>query len=173
MRLLLIVGLLVLACGCTHTRPVPLGDPAGRADLNARTAGRVATITVRGIRHAARDLHAGPDETTWTDRFSGRPQAAQTADVTAVSVRRGRPWRAALIGAGIGAAVGALAAATDDGACGGFFCLKPTPVQYIGLFGMSGGMVGAGVGSAQSERFVNGRSPAGLVQMRLDSLARP
>ncbi len=169
MRLVLILGLFALASGCVHTRPAPLDTSAGRADLTSRTMGRVATLTVNGERYAARDLHIGPDETTWVDRLSGEPQSAPTADVSAVSMRRGRPWRALLIGAGIGVAVGVLAAVTDEGACGGFFCLRPTPAEYVSIFGLSGGMIGAAVGAAQTERFV----PPPRLGVRPDTLARP
>ncbi len=170
MRLVLILGLLVLVSGCVHTRPVPLDTPAGRADLNARTSGRVSTLHVRGEpNRSVRNLHIGPDETTWVDRLSGQPQSAPTADVSAVSLRRAALWRSALIGAGVGAAVGALAALTDDG-CSSFFCLTPTPAEYVALFGASGAVIGSVVGVSRTERFV---PPDAGLRMRLDTLARP
>lgn len=165
MRVFLFLGLLVLVSGCVTTHPAPLDTDAGRADLNARTAGRVATLYARGERHAARDLHVGPDETTWVNRLSGQPESARTSDVTSVSMHRGGSvWRLALIGAGVGAVTGLLAVATDD--CSGGFAFCFTPIAYIGIFGTSGAAIGAGVGASQTERFV----PPRRAGVRLDSL---
>ncbi|HEX8297887.1 MAG TPA: hypothetical protein VF594_01900 [Rubricoccaceae bacterium] len=162
--LLVLVSGCVLASGCVHSRPATLDTDAGRADLNARTAGRVATLHLHDGPRAIRDLHIGPDETTWTDRLSGAPGSAPTADIAAVSLRRGRVWRSLLIGAGVGAALGVVAAATDEPS--GF--VQFTPAFYIGTFGLNGALIGAGVGAGQSDRFVV-RPDAGL-SVRLDSL---
>ena len=160
--------LLVLVSGCVSTHPAPLGTDAGRADLNARTAGRQARLYVRGApSRLVRNLHIGPDETTWTDLLSGRPASAPTADVATVTMRRGSPWRSVLIGAGVGAATGLLVAVADD--CRSIICFPPT--VYIGAGAAYGVLIGGGVGVSQRDRFVNGQSPAELIQVRLDSLA--
>ena len=79
---------LVLLSGCVHTQPATLATPDGRANLNARTAGRVATVHLHGgTRHG----------------------------VAAVSLRRGGIVRSFLTGAGIGAALGLLAWTQDEG----------------------------------------------------------
>ena len=141
--------LLVLLAGCVHTQPATPATPDGRADLNARTAGRVATVHLRsGTRAGVRNLHVGPDETTWVNRLSGQPQSAPTTDVAAVSLRRGGIVRSFLIGAGIGAALGLLAWTQDDG---GF--LSFPPLLYIGGGAAEGGAIGAGVGAGQVDRF--------------------
>ncbi len=140
--------LLVLVSGCVHTQPATLATDGGRAALNARTAGRVATLTAGGERHAVRDLHIGPDETTWTDRLSGQPQSARTADVTAVTLRRGGIGRSFLVGAGIGTALGLLAWTQDDGG----FLSFPIGV-YVGVGVLDGGLFGAGFGAGQVDRF--------------------
>ncbi|HEX9952767.1 MAG TPA: hypothetical protein VGB53_13425 [Rubricoccaceae bacterium] len=164
MRLLLLA---VLLAGCVHTQPTTLATDAGRADLNARTAGRVATLHLQNGRHAVRDLHIGPDETTWTDRLSGMPQSVPTADVTAVSLRSGRVWHSLLIGAGIGAGIGVIAAASDNG--GGW--IRFSPAFYIGTGAFEGAVFGAGFGAAQTNRYRI--EPDGSLGVRLDSLGRP
>lgn len=165
MRLILLLGLLALASGCIHTRPAPLDTADGRADLNARTAGRAATLHVRGApSQSVRNLHLGPDETTWVDRVSGLPQSAPTINVAAVSVRRQRWWQSALIGAGIGTALGALEAARG---CRSLLCYSPAAT--VGMGGLSGAAIGTAFGAGQTDRFV----PPPRQAMRLDSLARP
>ncbi len=163
MRLVL---LLVLVSGCVTTHPAPLDTPAGRDALNARTSGRVATLYAGGERHAAREVHVGPDETTWVDRLTGAPRSAPTQDVRAVSLRQRFAWQPLLIGAGIGAATGALASVMDSGGCGGFFCFTPTPLEYIATFGLGGAAIGGVVGTSQTERFV----PPRRAGVRLDTL---
>ena len=141
--------LLVLRAGCVHTQPATLATADGRAALNARTSGRVATVHLRsGTRRGVRNLHVGPAETTWVNRLSGQPQSAPTAGVAAVSLRRGGIVRSVLIGAGIGAALGLLAWTQDDG---GF--LSFPPLLYIGGGALEGGAFGAGVGAGQVNRF--------------------
>ena len=140
---------LVLLSGCVHTQPATLATPDGRANLNARTAGRVATVHLHGgTRHGVRNLRIGPDETTWVNRLSGQPQSAPTAGVAAVSLRRGGIVRSVLIGAGIGAALGLLAWTQDEGG----FLSFPLWI-YLGGGAAEGGAIGAGVGAGQVDRF--------------------
>lgn len=152
MRLALLLTLAAVglaASGCVHTQPAGLDTAAGRVALNARTAGRVATLHLSSGRRAARDLHIGPDETLWTDRLSGAPQSAPTSDVRAVSTGRGSVWRSALVGAGIGAALGAVVAETSG--CSSFVCFPPA--YFVAGFGLIGTFVGAAAGVAQTDRY--------------------
>ena len=140
---------LVLLSGCVHTQPATLATPGGRAELNARTSGRVATVHLRsGTHHGVRNLHIGPDETTWVNRLSGQPQSAATAGVAAVSLCQGGIVRSFLIGAGIGAALGLLAWTQDEGG----FLSFPLWI-YLGGGALEGGAFGAGIGAGQVDRF--------------------
>ena len=109
----------------------------------------MATVHLHGgTRHGVRNLHVGPDETTWVNRLSGQPQSAPTAGVAAVSLRRGGIVRSFLIGAGIGAALGLIAWTQDEGG----FLSFPLWI-YLGGGAAEGGAIGAGVGAGQVDRF--------------------
>lgn len=146
-RLALVLALVV--GGCVHTQPVSLASPEGRAEVNARAARRVATLTVRGgPPQRVRGLHVGPDETTWVDRLAGGARSVPTADVVSVSFSRGRVWRGAAIGAGVGAALGVLASINDPG---GLISFSPT--QYVAIYGLNGILFGGAIGAGQADRY--------------------
>ncbi len=164
MRLVSLVAL-VLLCGCVHTQPVSMASPEGRAEVNARAARRAASLVLRGgPPQRVRGLHVGPDETTWVDRLAGGARSAPTADVVAVSFSRQRVWRGVAIGTGVGAALGLLASASDDG---GFISFSPA--FYIGGGALNGAFFGGAIGAGQIDRYR--AIPGGRPQIRPDSVS--
>ena len=149
MRLVLLLALVFLG-GCVHTQPVSLASPEGRAEVNARAARRAASLVLRGgPPQRVRGLHVGPDETTWVERLAGGARSAPTADVVAVSFGRQQVWRGVAIGAGVGAALGLLAAASDTG--GGIISFSPTLI--IGGGALNGAFFGGAIGAGQIDRY--------------------
>lgn len=158
---------LAALAGCTYTRPLDLGDPAGRQRLTERAASQTATVTVQGQRPTlARGLSVRADSAVWIDPATGRARAVASSEVEAVafSTSHPRPARAfvggLLGGAAVGAALGYLA---YDGP--GWFVESRAGSTLLGS--TLGGIVGGGVGGLVSldrlspERFVRAEAPAG------------
>lgn len=134
--------------GCTHTHPLTLSTPTGRAAVTARAAGRTVQLRLDGEpSRLVRDLTVDADTARWTDRRSGRVRAEPTARVRAVSFRR--DGRGALTGAGVGLATGVLLGVTTDPP----FSSRPDP-SWVALNASSAGILGAVVGAMRSDRVV-------------------
>ena len=142
----------VLLAGCVSTQPAPLTSFEGRAEVNARAAGRVAVVRVQGGRGGeVRGLRVGPDSTTWVDRRDGRARSVPTADVAAVTFRRGRVLRGLTIGVAAGAVLGLIASTEDEGS--GW--LGPLPAWFWVMAGAAdGALVGSIVGVAATQNDV-------------------
>ncbi|MDT0633127.1 hypothetical protein RQM47_01560 [Rubrivirga sp. S365] len=158
-RTLSLAAALALLAGCASTRPAPLTSSEGRAEVNARAAGRVATVRLGGERpREVRALRVGPDTTIWVDRLTGEAGAAPTAALSSVSVERsgagGRLLKGAAIGAGVGGLLGAVYGATDGGGWVSF-----TPVQAGAAFAVSGAVYGTLVGLVAGRRDVYRPAP--------------
>ena len=145
----LVLAALVLS-GCAYTRPVSLASPQGRAEVNARAQRGHAVVSVAGGRgRQVRGLHLGPEVATWTDKKTGEPRSAPTADVTGVTFRRdgAGALKGLAVGAGVGAALGLLA---GTGESDGFITLSPRLWAVVGA--VDGAVVGVLAGAIHSER---------------------
>ena len=156
MRLTVFLAIAFALSGCVHTQPEHLGSAEGRATVNARADGRAATLHVRGqSRRSVRSLHIGPDETTWVDRLSGQPESAPTTEIVSVSFRRGRNVvRSVLIGTGVGVIAGAIASTADNRSDAFLAPVILGPEVIIASFGITGALIGTGVGTMQTDRFL-------------------
>ena len=156
MRLAVVLAVAVALSGCVHTQPERLGSAEGRAAVNTRADGRSATLHVRGQpRRSVRNLHVGPDETTWVDRLSGQPESAPTGEIQSVSFRRGRNVvRSVLIGTGVGVIAGALASTADNRSDAFLAPVILGPEVIIASFGITGMLAGTVVGTMQTDRFL-------------------
>lgn len=163
-RPLALVALAALA-GCTYTRPLDLGDPAGRQRLTERAARQPATVAVRGERPAlAHGLSVRADSAVWVDPATGRARAVASSEIESVSFptthpRPGQAFvRGLLGGIALGAVVGVL---TYDGP--DWFVSSPADAAL--LAGSAGGVIGGTVGGLVSldrlspERFVRVGAP--------------
>lgn len=152
MRALALLTLAAVLAGCTTTtRVVDRTDVAAVAGAHAALAGQIARIDlVSGESLEGRVAFVRMDSTAWTD--DAAIQTVPTAGVAAVVVdTRGRSvGRGALIGTGVGLALGLVALATVDqepddlgavieGAFTGFFALAAAPVGAF--YGTVGGAI--------------------------------
>ncbi len=147
---LLLLGL--AASGCVSTAPVSLASPDGRTEVNARSERSPSTLYLVGQgRRVIRDLHVGPEATTWTDRITGEACSAATSDVVAVTFRPERrvilKWAA--VGVAVGAVLGGIASTQDQGGIISF-----TPLAYTAIFGLGGGQIAAGASALPVYRYV-------------------
>lgn len=163
------VILILLLSGCVTTQPLPLNSSEGRAEINTRAERGQAVVFVEGEpgRHVLA-LHIAPDVTTWIHPRTREVGSVPTDRVARVTFLRAGTGALKGLGIGtvVGAGVGLLADASDDGV--GF--LSFSTAGWITLVGISGALHGALVGAAYADRHVYRREAAGIVP---DSSDRP
>lgn len=151
MSRLLVCVLSVLCGGCVSTQPVSLSSPEGQREINERAVRGHAVLALNGQRgRPVRSLHIGPDSTSWIDKTSGEFRSAPSSDVESVTFRRdgAGALKGFAITAAVGATLGALLGASDDGRF-----LDYTPLQGAAMGGAMG-VYGALIGAIHSDRQV-------------------
>lgn len=149
LRVLPFVCAVALMGGCVSTQPVSLTLGEDRHYLNKRALRGHPVLALRGQRgRQVQSLHIGPDSTTWIDKKSGELRSASTEDIEAVTFRRDGlgALKGFAISAAVGATLGAIRGATDDGSF-----LDATPVQGAAI-GSTVGVYGALFGAIHSDR---------------------
>ena len=140
--------------GCAHTQSQSVASEDGRARINLRASERPAVIAIEGQRRQTVEaLHVAADLTTWLDPETGGLRSAPTSEVEAVTFRR--PGYGALeglaVGALVGAALGFVAYEIERGDPATAFAGQG---EVTGTIGLVGGLAGAAVGAALSDRVV-------------------
>lgn len=159
-RLALALSGLALLTGCVSTKPIAFDTPEGRTHVNNLALHGCPVLKLAGQRgRQITALSITADVTTWIDRLTGEVRSAPTSTVEAVAFRRdGRgALKGAAIGLGTGVVLGLIAGADDDG--GGLISF-PTST-YVGVFGGTGGLIGALTGAIRSDRLIYRADPRG------------
>lgn len=151
MRAAVVLLLAGWVAGCTHTHPLTLSTPEGRAAVTARAVRGDAVVRLDGEPpRLVDDLTVDADTTRWTDRRSGRVRAEPTARVRAVSFRR--DGRGALTGVGVGIGLGLVLGLAADAEPRGWIHISTA--QWLAIGAADGAVIGAIIGAMRSDRVV-------------------
>jgi hypothetical protein len=152
---LLLFVLIVPLAACSSTERLSEGLISRSAVINAQGARQTARITLAdGRQVSASAFRVSPDSASWVDSSTGNATRVPTADV--VRVKFTNRGRAALQGAGIGLAVGAIGGAMSL-AVGYFY--GPLAMKMVIAQGAAGAGLGAAVGSRRSYQTAHPPAP--------------
>ena len=93
--------------GCAPSR-IPVSELSGHEELNQRIGGKTGQVVLAsGSVVQARDIRAGVDSVSWSDRWSGEKASVSMAEVRSVKVHKTArgALKGLLCGAGIGLAI--------------------------------------------------------------------